>query len=337
MGVSMRDVAAAASVSVGTVSNVLNSPGKVSPSTVARVQAAIDQLGFVRNDAARQLRAGRSRCVGLVVLDVGNPFFTDIARAAERRAGDHDLTVLLGTSDDDESREQAYLDTFDEQRVFGLLVSPIGDDLRRFDSLRRRGTPVILVDRDAGGSPFDSVAVDDIAGGRLAVSHLCDTGRRRIVFVGGPPGLRQVADRRRGAQDAVAEVDGATLEVVDTTTLSVLAGREVGTALLGRGPHGLPDAVFCANDLLAIGVLQAFTMLAGGVRVPDDIAIIGYDDIDFARSAVVPLSSIRQPTTRIGVTAVDLLIAAANESADTHVPSNLVFQPELVARTSTLG
>lgn len=153
MGVSMRDVAAAASVSVGTVSNVLNSPGKVSPSTVARVQAAIDQLGFVRNDAARQLRAGRSRCVGMVVLDVGNPFFTDIARAAERRAGDHDLTVLLGTSDDDESREQAYLDTFDEQRVFGLLVSPIGDDLRRFDSLRRHGTPVILVDRDAGGSP----------------------------------------------------------------------------------------------------------------------------------------------------------------------------------------
>lgn len=337
MGVSMRDVAAAASVSVGTVSNVLNSPGKVSPSTVARVQAAIDQLGFVRNDAARQLRAGRSRCVGMVVLDVGNPFFTDIARAAERRAGDHDLTVLLGTSDDDESREQAYLDTFDEQRVFGLLVSPIGDDLRRFDSLRRHGTPVILVDRDAGGSPFDSVAVDDIAGGRLAVSHLCETGRRRIVFVGGPPGLRQVADRLRGGQDAVDDVDGAALEVVHTPNLSVLAGREAGTALLARTPRERPDAVFCANDLLAIGVLQAFTMLGRDIRVPEDIAIIGYDDIDFARSTVVPLSSIRQPTSRIGVTAVDLLISAANDPAERHVPSNLVFQPELVARASTLG
>ncbi|MFE0751068.1 LacI family DNA-binding transcriptional regulator [Gordonia sp. NPDC058843] len=337
MGVSMRDVAAAASVSVGTVSNVLNAPGKVSPSTVARVQAAIDQLGFVRNDAARQLRAGRSRCVGMVVLDVGNPFFTDIARAAEQRAGDHDLTVLLGTSDDDESREQVYLDTFDEQRVFGLLVSPIGDDLRRFDSLRRRGTPVILVDRDAAGSPFDSVAVDDIAGGRLAVSHLCETGRRRIVFVGGPPGLRQVADRRRGAQAAVDGVADATLEVLHTPNLSVLAGRDAGTALLARDPRERPEAVFCANDLLAIGVLQAFTMLAGGVRVPDDIAIIGYDDIDFARSAVVALSSIRQPTSRIGVTAVDLLISAANDPAERHVPSNLVFQPELVARASTLG
>lgn len=226
----------------------------------------------------------------MVVLDVGNPFFTDIARAAEQRAADHDLTVLLGTSDDDESREQAYLDTFDEQRVFGLLVSPIGDDLRRFDSLRRRGTPVILVDRDAGGSPFDSVAVD-----------------------------------------------GAVLEVVNTTNLSVLAGREAGTALLAREPHERPDAVFCANDLLAIGVLQAFTMLGGDVRVPDDIALIGYDDIDFARSAVVPLSSIRQPTSRIGVTAVDLLISAANNPAERHVPSNLVFQPELVVRASTLG
>lgn len=333
----MRDVAAAASVSVGTVSNVLNSPDKVAPATVARVQAAIDRLGFVRNDAARQLRAGRSRCVGLVVLDVGNPFFTDIARAAERRAGDHDLTVLLGTSDDDVSREQAYIDAFDEQRVFGLLVSPIGDDLDRLDALRRRGTPVILVDRDAGGSPFDSVAVDDIAGGRLAVSHLCAIGRRRIAFVGGPAGLRQVADRRRGAADAVADVDGATLEVVETASLSVLAGREIGAALIRRGPHDRPDAVFCANDLLAIGVLQAFTMLGGPVRVPDDIALIGYDDIDFARSAVVPLSSIRQPTARIGATAVDLLIAAADDDPRRHVPSNPVFQPELVARASTGG
>ena len=191
----MRDVAAAASVSVGTVSNVLNSPDKVAPATVARVLAAIEKLGFVRNDAARQLRAGRSRCVGLVVLDVGNPFFTDIARAAEKRAGDHDLTVLLGTSDDDVSREQAYIDTFDEQRVFGLLVTPIGDDLSRLHALRRRGTPVILVDRDGTGTPFDSVAVDDIAGGRLAVSHLCEIGRRRIAYVGGPSTLRQVADR----------------------------------------------------------------------------------------------------------------------------------------------
>jgi LacI family transcriptional regulator len=330
----MRDVAAAASVSVGTVSNVLNSPGKVAPSTVARVQAAIDELGFVRNDAARQLRAGRSRSVGLVVLDVGNPFFTDIARAAERRAGEMDLTILLGTSDDDPRRERTYIDTFDEQRVFGLLVSPIGDDLSRLGALQRRGTPVVLVDRDGNGTTFDSVAVDDIAGARMAVGHLVDTGRRRIAFVGGPAELRQVRDRRAGAQQAVDVVPDAVLEVIDTPALTVLEGRAVGEVLRDRPPASRPDAVFCANDLLAIGVLQALSLF-GDLRVPRDIALIGYDDIDFARSAVIPLSSIRQPTARIGATAIDLLIDAAEDPSNHH-PAHVVFQPELVIRASTV-
>lgn len=328
----MRDVANAASVSLGTVSNVLNSPEKVSPATVARVHAAIDKLGFVRNDAARQLRAGRSRCAGLVVLDIGNPFFTDVARAAERQAAQHNLTVLLGTSDGDESKEQAYVDIFTEQRVFGLMVSPLGEDLGRLEALRKRGTPVVLVDRDGTGTVFDSVAVDDVAGGRLATRHLLDTGRKHIAFVGGPSTLRQVADRVRGAQQAVDEVAGARLEVIETPTLSVLAGRTVGEALYRRPAADRPDGVFCANDLVAIGALQAFTML-GDLRVPDDIGLIGYDDIDFAESAVVPLSSIRQPTAVIGATAVELLMAAADSSD--RAPSNPVFVPELVVRRTT--
>lgn len=332
MAVSMREVAAAAGVSLGTVSNVLNSPDKVAPTTVARVQAAIDELGFVRNDAARQLRAGRSRSVGLVVLDVGNPFFTDIARAAERRAGEHNLTVLLGTSDDDAQRERAYIDAFDEQRVYGLLVSPIGSDLRRLSAVRSRGTPVVLVDRDGTRTGFDSVAVDDVAGGRLAVAHLLDTGRRRIAYLGGPNNLRQVADRRRGAESAVAAVAGARLEVIPLPALSVLAGRAAGEELAARPAAKRPDAIFCANDLVAIGVLQALAMLTG-IRVPQDIALIGYDDIDFARSAVVPLSSIRQPTALIGTTAIDLLVRAADGEDQSRV--NPIFQPELVARAST--
>lgn len=328
----MREVAAAAAVSVGTVSNVLNSPGKVAPSTVARVHAAIEELGFVRNDAARQLKAGRSRSVGLVVLDVGNPFFTDIARAAEHRAAEHNLTLLLGTSDDDPRRERAYLDAFDEQRVFGLLVSPIGDDLDRLHASRRRGTPVVLVDRDGGGTPFDSVAVDDVAGGRLAVDHLCGIGRRRIAFVSGPSELRQVRDRLRGAREAVANVPGAALEVIEAPALTVLEGRAAGERLRERPPGRRPDAVFCANDLLAIGVLQALALM-GDIRVPDDIALVGYDDIDFARSAVVPLTSVRQPTRAIGTSAVDLLLAAA-DGGGAHAPEHIVFQPELVTRDS---
>ena len=331
----MREVAAAASVSIGTVSNVLNAPSKVAPATVARVQAAIDELGFVRNDVARQLRAGRSRSVGLVVLDVGNPFFTDIARAAEGRAAELDLTILLGTSDDDPRRERTYIDTFDEQRVFGLLVSPIGDDLTRLTALQRRGTPVVLVDRDGSGTDFDSVAVDDIAGARMAVEHLGAIGRRHIAFVGGPASLRQVRDRRAGARQAVDAIAGAHFEAIDTPALTVLAGRSVGEQIRDRPAAQRPDAVFCANDLLAIGVLQALTLI-GGLRVPEDIALIGYDDIDFASSAVVPLSSIRQPTARIGATAVDLLLGAAEKSVE-HRPEHVVFQPQLVVRASTAG
>jgi LacI family transcriptional regulator, galactose operon repressor len=331
MAAGMRDVAAAASVSVGTVSNVLNAPHKVAPATVARVHAAIDDLGFVRNDAARQLKAQRSRCVALLVLDVGNPFFTDLARGAERRAAQLNLTVLLGTSDDDAGRERSYIDTFDEQRVFGLLVSPVSDDLSRMQALHNRGTPVVLVDRDATGTPFSSVAVDDVAGGRLAAGHLCATGRRKLAFVGGPLTLRQVRDRLRGAREAVEESAGASLEVINTAELSVLAGRSVGEQLRARRPEERPDAVFCANDLLAIGVLQALTLM-GDQRVPRDIALIGYDDIDFARSAVIPLSSIRQPSTQIGTAAVDLLAAAADVD---RVPQHIVYQPELVIRAST--
>ncbi|MBM7503152.1 LacI family DNA-binding transcriptional regulator [Agromyces aurantiacus] len=333
MAISVRDVAAAASVSVGTVSNVLNRPDKVSPETVARVLAAIDELGFVRNDAARQLRAGRSRSIGLVVLDVRNPFFTDVARGAEDRAAEDGLTILLGNSDDNPDRERAYLDLFEEQRVHGVLVSPLADDLPRLERLRARGVPVVLVDREAADRSFSSVAVDDVVGGGQAVRHLIESGRRRIAFVGGPTSIRQVADRLEGARRAAAETPGVTLEVIETESTTVLEGRAAGERIRSRAPEERPDAVFAANDLLAMGVLQALVML-GDARVPDDIALIGYDDIDFAQAAVVPLSSIRQPAWLIGYTAVDLLLREARQG-DEFVPEQVQFQPELVVREST--
>lgn len=330
MAAGIRDVAAAASVSVGTVSNVLNAPERVAPATVARVHAAIERLGFVRNDAARQLRAGQSRCVGLLVLDVGNPFFTDVARSVERQAAQSNLVVLLGTSDEDPDRERAYLDTFEQQRVFGVLISPVGEDLDRLAALHGRGVPVVLVDRDGSGTPFASVSVDDVAGGRLAVHHLRDTGRTRVAYVGGPLSLRQVGDRLAGARAAAAERDGVSLDVVPTDEPTVLAGRSAGERLCAMPAEQRPDAVFCANDLLAIGMLQA--LISGGLRVPTDLALIGYDDIDFARSAGVALSSIRQPSADIGVAAVELLVAAAE---GTDEPRHVVFRPELVVRAST--
>jgi LacI family transcriptional regulator len=333
MAVSVREVAALAGVSVGTVSNVMNRPDKVSPDTVERVQTAILELGFVRNDAARQLRAGRSRSIGLVVLDVGNPFFTDLARGAEKRAAEAGLTVLLGNSDDDERRENAYLDLFEEQRVHGVLISPIGDATARLARLRERGTPTVLLDRQAENQTFSSVSVDDPAGGYSAARHLLERGRRRVAFVGGPANLRQVADRLAGATLAVSEQPGTTLETIDTSALSVLEGRRAGEAIMALPAGERPDAVFAANDLLAMGVLQALNM-NGSAQVPHDIALIGYDDIAFASAAVVPLSSIRQPSELIGYRAVDLLLREAGAGADA-AHEQVIFQPELVVRAST--
>ncbi len=331
MAVSVREVAAAAGVSVGTVSNVLNRRDKVAADTVERVLAVIDDLGFVRNDAARQLRAGRSRSIGLVVPDAGNPFFADVARGAEERAEEERLSVLLGNSDEDPSRENRYLDLFREQRVNGVLISPASDVLDKLDRVQSAGIPVVLVDHELPGSAFCSVAVDDVEGGYLAVRHLIDIGRRRIAFIGGPSSIVQVANRLRGARRAVEETPDATLELIEMPALTVLNGRAAGEEIVGRAVR--PEAIFAANDLLAVGLLQAFSMFST-VRVPEDIALIGYDDIDFAAAAVVPLSSIRQPARLIGHTAVDLLLRSIDD-ADGDYERNVRFRPELVTRAST--
>jgi LacI family transcriptional regulator len=334
---SVRDVADRAGVSVGTVSNAMNHPEKVSAAVLDRVQRAIEQLGYVRNDAARQLRVGRSASIGLVVLDVRNPFFTDIARGAEDQAAGAGLSVILGNSDEDVTRESAYLDLFEQQRVAGVLISPYGDISARLHRLRDRGIPAVLVDRYSADATFSSVSVDDEAGGRLAVEHLISQGRRRIAFVGGPLEIRQVSDRLEGARRAVAINPEVGLEVLETDALTVIEGRAAGQRLMARplgGDSPRPDAVFAANDLIAMGVLQALMMQGAGLRVPEEIALIGYDDIDFASAAVVPLSSIRQPAQLIGRTAVEILLEeSANPDA---VPRQVVFQPELVVRESSV-
>jgi len=339
MAVSVKDVAAAASVSVGTVSNVLNRPEKVAPETVARVQAAIERLGFVRNDAARQLRAGRSRSIGLIVLDSANPFFAEVARGAEERAAEHGISVLLGSSDQDRGRENTYLDLFREQRVNGVLLTPQSLDAARAETLIDAGLPVVLLDAEfeGGGLPgggIPSVAVDDVEGGHLAVAHLLGRGRRRIAFVG-QSSIRQVADRLEGARRALAEAPaalGAELEVIEVDALTVLQGRDAGEAIARRAPEDRPDAVFCANDLLAVGVLQGAAIL-GSVRVPEEIALVGYDDIEFAQSTVVPLSSVRQPARAIGAAAVDVLFERLDDPAS--APRHVRFRPELVIRASS--
>lgn len=332
--VSISDVARLAGVSLGTVSNVLNNPDRVKTATLERVNQAIESLGFVRNEAARQLKAGRSSALGLLVLDTTNPFFADLARGAEDSAVSAGFQVLVGNSNHDKGREANFLRMFQEQRLSGIMLSPIDSGLEQLMGLREMGTQVVLVDQKADEAVCCSVTVDDIAGGHLAASHLLQTGRRRLAFIGGSLEIHQVADRLAGAQKAVAEFgEGASLRIYTAKHQDVISGREIGLRILRESPADRPEGIFAANDLLAVGLLQAFA-IQNSIGVPKEIAIVGYDDIDFAQAAVVPLSSIRQPAALMGSTALELL-ADEISNPDGHRHRQVIFQPELVVRQSS--
>src|SRR5262245_31201465 len=286
------DVAALAGVSVGTVSNVLNRPAVVRVATRLRVERAIDELGFVLNASARQLKAGRSSIVAYLLLDAGNPFFTDVARGVEHAVREEGLSLFLCNTDQDPTREDEYLRNLAELRVRGLLITPANTASAKLLDLRRRGIPVVLLDRvlDDDRQHWSAVGVDDVQGGELAVEHLLDRGHRRICFVGGPESIPQVADRHLGGAKAIERTGLApdALTSLPTTGLGFNDGRLAGEWLLGLPRNRRPTAAFCANDLVALGLLQHLTR--AGLRVPDDIAIVGYDDIEYASAAAVPLS-----------------------------------------------
>jgi DNA-binding LacI/PurR family transcriptional regulator len=327
----IKEVARHAGVSLGTVSNVLNRPEMVAEHTRKRVLDAIRELGYVRNDSARQLRAGRSRTVAIVVLNVANPFFTDVVRGAEEAIEAAGAVAVVCNSGENPIRERRHLDLLEQQRVQGVLITPVdnGRD-SQLANLVRRGIPVVLVDRGSGQRDRCSVAVDDVLGGRIAGEHFKELGHVRVAFAGGPTSIAQVSDRRKGFTAALR--DAADVRSVLTPTLTVAAGRQAGAEIADLSATDRPTAVFCANDLLALGVLQEMTLRR--IRVPRDIAILGYDDIEFAAAAAVPLSSVRQPREQLGRAAAELLLEEANRP-DRHEHRHVVFEPDLVVREST--
>jgi LacI family transcriptional regulator len=333
MAPSIKDVAVRAGVSIGTVSNVLNRPDKVADATRQLVLAAITELGFVRNSSAAQLRAGTSRSLGLIVLDLANPFFHDVAKGVEDVATELGYAVVLCNSDEQAMREDRYLQVLEEQRVRGVLITPVEVSSERLDALRRRGTPTVLVDRHDPRVNCCSVAVDDVAGGELAGGHLVERGHKRIAFFSGPLSLRQCADRLAGLRHAVEAaglIADDVIEVVELPALKARISYEAARRMFEE--HTDITAAFCANDLLALGLLRA--AVSTGRKVPDDVAIIGYDDIEFAADAAVPLSSVRQPTLQIGRNAAQLLLEECDHP-ETHAHQQVMFKPELVVRDST--
>ncbi|WP_341955525.1 LacI family DNA-binding transcriptional regulator [Microbacterium sp. LWH13-1.2] len=327
--IGLRDVAERAGVSIGTVSNALNRPELVSESAAARVAEAVDELGYVPNIAARQLKAGRSDAIGFSVINITNPFFADLAFGAEEQALTAGYSVLVGNGFDSAERESRYLDLFERQRVDGVLIAPVEYHEEYLQRFRRRGVPVVLVDQRHPRGEFSSVSVDNRLGGRIAAQALLDGGCRHLAFIGGPKSREQMNERLTGLHE-VADAAGVRTTLIETTTLNTGLGREIGEQIADLPAADRPDGIFAGNDHLALGLLQG--LVGRGLRVPEDISLVGYDDIEFAGAAVVPLTSVRQPAREMGARAIELLMHHLAGSDD---PIEARFVPELVVRAST--
>ncbi len=331
---SVRDVAERAGVSVGTVSHALNHPERVADSTLERVRAAIAELGFVRSETARRLRHGGSSLVGVLVHDISNPFFTEAARGIEDRLREDNRVPMLGSTDSDPDRERELMSLLAGLDVRGVIVTPSTSTLDNLAVLAGRGIRIVLMDHPPISEELPTVSGDDVAGARAAVAHLVELGHRRIGFVNGPLSVRQSIDRRDGVLAALSEAGLDPAEVLREVEAAsggqgytADAGAVGAAELLRADPP--PSALFCANDQLAIGAMREIRRR--GLAIPDDVAIVGYDDVDIASELITPLTSVHVPMRDIGRAAADLLLADGSQVR--HVS----FAPELVVRASTAG
>jgi DNA-binding LacI/PurR family transcriptional regulator len=335
--VTLQEVARAAGVSPRTVSNVVTGYPHVAPRTRAHVQSVIDRLGYRANAAARSLRTGRTGLLGLVVPALDQPYFAELARAVVREATGAGFTVVVDQTDGDPDRERELLLRGPRGALFdGLVLSPLSltpDDLAAADPDR----PVVLLGERTVPTSFDHVHIDNVAAARDATAHLVATGRRRIAAIGLEPGAaaRTGPQREAGYRAALAEAglpaDPRLMRYVDAYERS--AGFAAMSALLDEDPR--PDAVFCFTDVLAAGALRA--CLTRGVRVPEDIALMGFDDVEEARFATPSLSSVRPDRDAIARAAVGRLVTrvqlgdAAGPAQDVTVPHAVVGRESTAA------
>lgn len=335
MAASVKDVAALAGVSASTVSNYLNRPQLLGERSRKNVEAAIAELGFVPNESARQLRAGSSKTLALILLDAWLPYFSDLSRGVEDAVRDCGWSLFFSNSNRDPEREMANLDIFEAHRVQGLVIIPQGRVKDRLEQLQSRGIECVVVGPTETSDLISAVTFDDVGGGRLAGSHLLEIGRRRLAFLGNPHNVVQSADRLEGMMLAV-EASGTetTVMTVTVTNLTVQDGIEAAEQILSMPESERPDAIFAANDMVAVGAQTVF--LRNGLRIPEDIAIVGYDDVPYSREAVVPLTTIRQPAYEMGRAAGQLLLEQIERPGTREVQQRM-FGAQLVERESTIG
>ena len=333
--ISIKDIARAAGVSHSTVSRSLSDSRLVNPETKARIQQLAQQSGYSPHAGARSLVMGRTRTIGVVVTTIADPFVAEVVQGIESAAYQHDYTVILATSGTEPEREIAAVKMLRSKRVDGIIItsSRIGALYR--DDLERVGVPVVLVnDHSSQGRLYTfSISVDNLHGGSLATQHLLSRGHRRIAHIGGPEGHSSSADRLAGYRQALADAglpdDPGLVQPGDGLAAS---GQRALDALLRQASP--PTAVFCYNDMTAIGLLVAAR--ERGLSLPEDLSVVGFDDIPFAAYVFPTLTTIAQPKFDMGQRALAMVLALvkAGDAARSTV-ADVIVQGNLVVRQST--
>lgn len=329
------EVAQRAGVSRSHVSNYFNHPERVSPEVTRRIAEAISSLGYVRNESARRLRSGANRQLGVILLDAWSPYFSEVSTGAEDEADEHGWTVHVLNSRRDPERESRHIAFLEGWRFPGFLIVPERPQVDRLEALARRGiTPVLLDPPHAHprSTLLPIVEVDHLIGGSLAAAHLVESGGRRFAYVGNPHTVRHAEDRLSGFSTRLRESGvSSPVRLIETAGMEVRDGTAAAHYLIDLPAQDRPDAVFTANDVIAFGLVHG--LLAAGVRIPDDIRVVGYDDVAMAAQLAIPLTTIRQPSALIGATAARLAIKLieGERMRDVHI----VLQPELVVRQTS--
>ncbi len=327
----MADVAARAGVSVATVSRALSRDRKqVSAPVLQRIIDAAEELEYIPNNLARNMRSGTTRILGLVISDIGNPFFTAVARGAEDVAQQHGYSLVLSNTDENPEREAASLGVMAAERAAGVIIATTNENGTALSRFRDLGMAIVAIDRHISDFPTDSVVVDNESAAYEAVTHLVRLGHRRIAIVGGPSDADTARERQRGYERALREAR------IPVHPELVCKGdfREVSGLTMTRCLLDLPDppsAIFAVNNLTTIGVLGA--LRERGVEMPSTISIVGFDDIPTGELLDPPLTVVQQPTYRVGTRAAKLLIRRLHEP--TAPIQEVVLEASLIVRGST--
>jgi LacI family transcriptional regulator len=326
----IRDVAKQAGVAPTTVSRVINNSGYVSAETRSRVEAAIQELGYVPNRLARSLRLRRTNTLALIVTDITNPFWTTVVRGVEDVANDAGFTVILCNTDESSAKQDAYLQVLLQKRVDGILFVPVASAAEPVELVQRQGVPVVVLDRRVPGAQVDVVRGDSEGGAYQLTRHLLDLGHRRVAALSGPKtvstSVERVAGYRRALQEAGLD-EGA--EWVHYGLFTQRSGYQTTQEALERTPR--PTALFAANNFIAIGALRALG--DAGLRVPEDCSLVSFDDL--ASELVIDpfLTVADQPAYEMGRQATELLIARLSDTA-TNGYKEIVLPIEVIVRRS---